>query len=114
MSIRICIGFGSEPSETSREDKGNSILLFPETYVVVDTETTGLSPTWDDLIEIAAVKYHGGTEIDPFQSLIQPPNGPEIDPFIIELTGITPDSMRECSTMFLQPGCEFSDSCGIC
>ena len=95
LSIRICVSLGSDLSETSREDKGNSILLFPETYVVVDTETTGLSPTWDDLIEIAAVRYHGGTEIARFQSLIQPPNGPEIDPFIIELTGITPDMLRD-------------------
>lgn len=70
-----------------RENKGNSLLLFPTTYVVVDIETTGLDPSCDKIIEIAAVKIQNGEEIEQFQSLVNPHF--EIDEFIQELTGIT-------------------------
>lgn len=70
-----------------REYKGNSLLLFPTTYVVVDIETTGLDPSCDEIIEIAAVKVQNGEETGQFQSLVNPHF--EIDEFIQELTGIT-------------------------
>lgn len=41
-------------------------------FVFFDTETTGLHPRADRLIEIAAIKYQGGKEIGRFQSLINP------------------------------------------
>ncbi len=84
------VSFGDETLKKERQEKGKSKIAFPESYVVVDTETTGLSPDWDELIEIGAVKYCNGEEVDRFQSLIQPSFGPNIDPFIINLTGITP------------------------
>lgn len=84
------VSFGDEAPKTERKDKGKSRIAFPESYVVVDIETTGLSPEWDELIEIGAAKYCNGEEVDRFQSLIQPPSGPDIDPFISDLTGITP------------------------
>ena len=80
-------------SETTREGKGKSIVAFPKTYCVVDTETTGLSPDWDNIIEIGAVKYADGVEVDRFESLVQPPvisyDGRYVDSFIESLTGIT-------------------------
>ena len=37
--------------------KGKPILEFPDSYIVVDIETTGLDPVKDCIMEISAVKY---------------------------------------------------------
>lgn len=68
------------------------VLTDETTYVVFDTETTGLNAREDTLIEIAAVKIHGGEIIDSFATLIDPER-----PFslkIAELTGITEDMVK--------------------
>ena len=38
-----------------REFKGNSLLKWVDDYVLVDIETTGLSPQTDEIIEIGAI-----------------------------------------------------------
>jgi len=43
-----------------------------ETYLVLDTETTGLDHKTEKLIEIAAVKVQGDTVIETFTSLVNP------------------------------------------
>ncbi len=91
MEIIISIG-GYDIPKTNREMKGKSIIAFPDEYCVVDIETTGLSPEWDNIIEIGAVRYSKGQEAGRFQSLLKPPvqdDGTYIDDFICELTGIT-------------------------
>mgnify|MGYP004672888273 CR=1 FL=1 len=88
--VRISVGgvdFANSGCPKLREFKGNSLLLFPTTYVVADIETTGLDPNCDSIIEIAAIKIQNGKEIGQFQSLVNPHF--EIDEFIQELTGIT-------------------------
>lgn len=58
------------------------------TFVVVDLETTGASPSSGAAItEIGAVKVRGGEILGEFQSLINP--GGAIPAFITVLTGIT-------------------------
>ena len=58
------------------------------TVIVLDFETTGLSPDQGDrAIEIGAVKIEGGEVIDRFQSLMNP--GQRISAFIESYTGIT-------------------------
>ena len=55
--------------------------------MAVDTETTGLHPSTDHLIEIGAVKFNRhGILAEPFDMLIKPPV--EIPMYITELTGI--------------------------
>ena len=76
-----------------REHKGKSLLEFPDSYVVLDIETTGLDPRFDEIIEIAGIKYQGGMESGRFQSLVKPEN--EIDSFITELTGITNEMVKQ-------------------
>lgn len=70
-----------------RPHKGNSLVAFPSDYIVVDLETTGLSPEWDEILEIAALKVSGGVVVDTFQSFAKPSE--PIDEFIAQLTGIT-------------------------
>ena len=84
-------------AQTIRESKGRSIIAFPDTYCVIDVETTGRSPQWDHIIEVAAVRISNGQEDGRFSSLIQPPSMPGgafVDDFIAALTGIT-DEMLE-------------------
>lgn len=57
---------------SDRPDKGKSVILFPDEYVCVDTETTGLDYDFDEVIEISAVRVHGGKVVDKFTSLIKP------------------------------------------
>lgn len=59
---------------------------------MIDVETTGRSPQWDHIIEVAALKISDGQEAGRFSSLIQPPSmlgGTYVDEFIAALTGIT-------------------------
>jgi len=59
-----------------------------DTLVVLDFETTGLSPDQGDrAIEIGAVKIVGGKFVERFQKLMNP--GFAISGFISEYTGIT-------------------------
>lgn len=83
-------------AQTIRESKGRSIIAFPDTYCVIDVETTGRSPQWDHIIEVAAVKISDGQEVGRFSSLIQPPSMPGgtfVDDFIEALTGITDEML---------------------
>lgn len=86
-TLSFTLNSKSEGKQRRREHKGKSLLFFPNDYIVVDLETTGLSPEYDSIIEICALKYRNQTLIDKFSTLINP--GYEIDDFIIELTGIT-------------------------
>jgi len=81
------IYFGTASGKTPRDCKGESLLELLPDYVVVDLETTGLDPQWNDIIEIAAVRVCNGTVADSFTSLVNPRY--KIDDFITELTGIT-------------------------
>lgn len=70
-----------------RENKGKSLTSFVDDYTVLDLETTGLSPTYDDIIEIAALKVRNNEIYETYHQLVNP--GYEIDTFISDLTGIT-------------------------
>ncbi len=55
-------------------------------YVVVDVETTGLSPRTHGLIEIGAVRCRGGAVLDTFTTFVRPDK--PIPEFIRRFTGI--------------------------
>lgn len=86
----VTIQQGSELTP-SREHKGQSLLKAAKSFVAIDLETTGLSPVFDDIIELGAVRYEGGVAVESFDQLVNP--GYEIDEFITELTGITNDML---------------------
>lgn len=108
----ISISFGKNGFEVSSgkeskriRKKGRSLLDLPQDYTVIDLETTGLEPRYDDIIEVACIKYRGGEEVGRFQSLVQPPlqNDEEddegepyyVDEFIESLTGITNEMLAD-------------------
>ena len=54
--------------------------------MALDLETTGLSPQRDAIIEVGAVRFRGGEELDTFHTLVNPLRA--LSQFVIELTGI--------------------------
>lgn len=101
LSISIGIDANGVPFVTTsqgkekpqRPDKGRSIISAPETYTVIDIETTGLDSRYCEIIEIAALRYSGGSLIDSFTTLVKPES--PIDEFIMQLTGITNDMVQD-------------------
>lgn len=67
------------------EDDAERILC--KDWVVLDVETTGLSPETDRVIEVAACRYDQGQLVDSFSSLVNP--GKKLPAEITKLTGIT-------------------------
>lgn len=62
-------------------------------YIVLDFETTGLSPINDKIIEIGAVKVKDNIIIDKFDTLINPKV--PIPPFISNKINITNDMVKD-------------------
>lgn len=71
--------------QSSFEDLGTP--LSQVTFVVVDVETTGGSPSMSSLTEVAAARYRGGELLGTYQTLVRPDE--RIPPFITALTGIS-------------------------
>ena len=68
-----------------------------DTVIVVDFETSGLSPNMGDrVIEVGAVKLEAGKIVARFQSLMNP--GMRIDDFIERYTGITNSMLKTSPT----------------
>ena len=65
-----------------------------DTVIVLDFETTGLSPDYGDrAIEIGAVRIDNGEVVERFQALMNP--GRRIDSFIESYTGITNGMLKD-------------------
>jgi DNA polymerase-3 subunit epsilon/ATP-dependent DNA helicase DinG len=62
-------------------------------YVAIDTETTGLNPEEDEIIEVAAVAFGLDGVIGEFNTLIRPRHLPSYQ--IERLTGIDPESLKD-------------------
>lgn len=93
----IIISLSGNTPQHKRDLKGKSLLSFPDDYVVIDLETTGLDPKFDDIIEIAGIKFSNEKEVDRFQSLVNPEIS--VDPFITELTGISNKMLETAPTL---------------
>lgn len=65
---------------------------FVDSYVVFDTETTGLKDQYDKIIEIGALKYINNELVEEFDVLINPEM--EIPEIITSITGITDDMVQ--------------------
>ncbi len=78
---------------SNREHKGKSLLKWVDNYVLVDIETTGLSPRTDEIIEIGAIKVRKNEIVDTFNTLLKIDR--YLNPFITRLTGITNEMLEE-------------------
>lgn len=70
---------------------------FVDTYVIFDTETTGLKDQVDQIIEIGALKYENNKLVDEFDVLINP--NIEIPEIITSITGITNEMVAKEKTI---------------
>ncbi len=59
-------------------------------FVALDVETTGLQPSRQRIVEVAAIRFHDGVETERFETLINP--GKRLPKYISQLTRID-DSM---------------------
>lgn len=67
--------------------------MFKDEFVIVDLETTGLSPVKNEIIEIGAIKVMGNKIVDTMDILVKP--SVKIPRFITSLTGITNEMLEE-------------------
>jgi DNA polymerase III subunit epsilon len=74
--------------------KRESLDALPDTFVVFDVETSGLSPFDNEIIEIAAIKAHkNASEHQTFTALVKPSK--PISKKIIDMTGITNEMLEK-------------------
>ncbi|WP_206457826.1 PolC-type DNA polymerase III [Anaerovorax sp. IOR16] len=95
------------------DDSGNTSAMpagydTSDEYVVFDLETTGLSPTRNEIIEIGAVKVKNKVIIDEFLTFVKP-SITKLPEKITELTGITDDMLKDAPTLdaVFEPFMEF-------
>ncbi len=85
-------------------------MSLANSVVILDFETTGLSPNWGDCaIEVGAVRIREGEVVDRFQKLMNP--GWPISGFIEDYTGIT-NAMLEEAPSSSEVMHEFADFIG--
>lgn len=80
-----------------RKNKYNYVNRNLKNYIVIDTETTGLSAQRDHIIEICALKIKNGKIIDNYTSLVNP--GIMIPKSSIKIHGITDDMVVDAPTI---------------
>ncbi len=97
--IDDCVEIVEHPPEEEIDDVS---------FVVFDTETTGLSPLNEEIIEIGAVKIKAGDVVDRFSSLVK--CSKDVPYHITKLTGITNDMVKNAPPLEKVMN-EFRDFC---
>ncbi|MDR3740932.1 MAG: 3'-5' exonuclease [Terracidiphilus sp.] len=109
-SVNVSRIQGLQAKSTSAKD-GNLALWLPRQFVVLDLETTGLSPQRDEIIEIGAIRFTIDAEIhDAFQMLVKPKA--QIPAGITRLTGITQEMVDADGLPIEQVLAEFTEFIG--
>lgn len=66
-------------------------------FVVVDTETTGLSVEHDRVIQLAAIRYQHDKPVDTFKTYVNPGSTP-LSSKVTAITGITDEQLKDAPT----------------
>lgn len=66
-------------------------------FVVVDTETTGLSIEHDRVIQLAAIRYQHDKPVDTFKTYVNPGSTPLLSK-VTAITGITDEQLKDAPT----------------
>ena len=77
--------------------KDISLKFYPDSYIVLDIETTGLSPLKDEIIELSAIKIVEGEIVETFSKLVKPEG--KVSYFISNLTGITNEMLKNADSI---------------
>jgi DNA polymerase-3 subunit alpha (Gram-positive type) len=83
----------AEPVILNSED----VSVESSRYVVVDLETTGLHPMFNEIIEIGAIVVENGEIVQEFHSLVKPKE--KLDPFTVQFTNITDEMLQDQPTI---------------
>ncbi len=75
------------------EDRPRGTAELLADFVAVDVETTGLWPARQRVVEVAAIRFADGREVDRFECLVNP--GRRLPKYIADLTGITDIDLAE-------------------
>jgi len=86
-------GFSNAAKKRLAQRFSNPKLKYPENYVVLDLETTGLNPETDEIIEIGAIKVYAHGAINRYHTIVCPMK--PIPESVSSLTGITNRMVRE-------------------
>ncbi|NQW20922.1 MAG: DEAD/DEAH box helicase [Chloroflexi bacterium] len=65
--------------------------IHQDTLIALDLETTGVDSKSDHIIEVGAVKFIDGEQVDTFSALVNPQR--KLSTFIVGLTGITQEDV---------------------
>lgn len=96
--LRMGFSKASKRQIVRRSTKKRS-TTFPDTYVVIDVETSGLLPEEHEIIEIGAILVEANLIKDQFSLLVKPKKA--VTPQVEEITGIT-------NTMLQKEGIDIS------
>lgn len=88
--------------------RGKSLKVFPDSYVVMDIETTGLNPKENEIIELSVLRVENDRIVEEFSTLVKPSG--TISPYITRLTGIS-QSMTENAPDIKTAIKRFADFC---
>lgn len=77
-----------------RTHKGSRAKGFPQEYVCIDIETTGVNPQFDRIIEVSAVHVKNRDIESKFTSLVRLPENHSISPKVEDITGITNEMIQ--------------------
>lgn len=80
----------------ARAFKGRCLTDFPRSFTCIDIETTGLSPIYDDIIEVSGIRVIDGKTAATFSETIN--IGRPLPPFITALTGITDKELAKSNS----------------
>ncbi|MBP5237170.1 MAG: topoisomerase DNA-binding C4 zinc finger domain-containing protein [Clostridia bacterium] len=91
------------------ETPGKMKNIYVPNYVIFDLETTGVSPAYDEVVEISAIKVINGVVTDEFSTLVNPDRS--IPYSASEINGIT-DAMVKDAPRFEEALKDFIDFAG--